>query len=118
LSIRFLADNDLNRVIVDATLRCEPGIDFQTARQAGLDHLDDLSVLRVAAADSRILVSHDKHSMPPALAAFIAEGGISPGVLVVIPQNAPIRVVVETLVLIWADDHPSDWVNLVVKVPF
>jgi hypothetical protein len=41
LSIRFQADNDLKRMIVDATLRSEPGIDFQTAHAAGLDNLDD-----------------------------------------------------------------------------
>jgi hypothetical protein len=33
LSIRFQADNDLKRIIVDATLRREPRIDFQAARR-------------------------------------------------------------------------------------
>jgi hypothetical protein len=41
LSIRFQADNDLKKVIVDATLRREPSIDFQTADAARLDDLDD-----------------------------------------------------------------------------
>jgi len=81
LSIRFLADNDLRKVIVDATLRHEPGIDFQTAQQAGLDHLDDRAVLHFAASQSRILVSHDRPSMPRALATFVEERGVSPGVL-------------------------------------
>jgi hypothetical protein len=36
LSIRFQADNDLKRIIVDATLRREPRIDFQTAQAARL----------------------------------------------------------------------------------
>jgi hypothetical protein len=34
-----------------------------------------------------------------------------------IPQNAPIREVVETLILIWADDRVNDWKNLAVKIP-
>jgi hypothetical protein len=55
LSIRFQADNDLNRMIVDATLRREPRIDFQTAQAARLDHLDDESILRLTASQSRIL---------------------------------------------------------------
>jgi hypothetical protein len=55
--------------------------------------------------------------MPKALASFVASGGTSPGVLLVIPQTAPIRDVVETLTLIWADDRPSDWSNLIVKIP-
>jgi hypothetical protein len=92
LSIRFQADNDLKRIIVDATLRREPRIDFQTGSQ------------------SRILVSHDKRTMPAALASLVASG--------VIPQNAPIRDVVETLFLIWADDRANDWKNLIAKIPF
>jgi hypothetical protein len=56
--------------------------------------------------------------MPGALTSFVASGGTSPGVLLAIPQNAPIREVVEALVLIWADDKPGDWTNLVAKIPF
>jgi hypothetical protein len=56
--------------------------------------------------------------MPPALAWFVASGGQSPGVLLVIPQSAPIRDVVQTLILIWTDDRASDWNNLIAKVPF
>jgi hypothetical protein len=118
LSIRFQADNDLKRIIGDATLRREPRIDFQTAQAARLDDLDDEAVLRLAASQSRILVSHDKRTMPAALASFVASGGKSPGVLLVIPQNAPIREVVEALILIWADDRADDWRNLIAKIPF
>jgi hypothetical protein len=118
LSIRFPADNDLKRIIVDATLRHEPRIDFQTAQAARLDDLDDEDVLRLAASQSRILVSHDKRTMPKALASFVASGGTSPGVLLVIPQKAPVREVVDALILIWADDRANDWKNLIAKIPF
>jgi Domain of unknown function (DUF5615) len=60
LSIRFQADNDLKRIIVTATLRREPSIDFQTAQAAGLDRLDDELVLQRAAEQGRILVSHER----------------------------------------------------------
>jgi hypothetical protein len=118
LSIRFQADNDLKRIIVDATLRSQPRIDFQTAQAARLDDLDDEAVLRHAASQSRILVSHDKRTMPKALASFVASGGTSPGVLLVIPQNASTRDVVDARILIWADDSANDWINLVAKIPF
>ena len=52
MSIRFQADNDLKRMIVDATLRREPSIDFQTAQAAGLDKLDDEKVLSLAGQNS------------------------------------------------------------------
>jgi hypothetical protein len=54
--------------------------------------------------------------MPRALASFIASRGTSPGVLLVIPQSAPIRDVVEALILIWADERAEDWRNLIAKI--
>jgi len=83
-----------------------------------LDGLDDEAVLHLAASQSRILVSHDKRTMPNAFAMFVSSGGTSPGVLLVIPQNAPIREIVGTLILIWADDRANDWKNLISKMPF
>jgi hypothetical protein len=118
VSIRFQADNDLKRIIVDATLRREPSVDFQTAQSAGLDNLDDELVLHRASEQGRILVSHDKRTMPLRLAEFIRRGGESPGVLLVIPQHAPVRETAEILILIWSDNRPEEWVNLVTKIPF
>jgi hypothetical protein len=118
VTIRFQADNDLSGLIAAATLRREPAIDFQTALAAGLDRLDDLPVLHRTAAEGGILVTHDKRSMPRHFAEFLREGRRSPGVLVVIPQDAPLAGVVETLVLIWADGQPEDWVNVITKIPF
>lgn len=112
------ADNDLNVLIVRATLRLEPSIDFRTAHSAGLDGLSDDVVLERAAEDGRILVTHDKRTMPRHLANLIRRGFRSPGVLVVIPQDAALARIVESLVLIWADGRAHDWINVITKVPF
>jgi hypothetical protein len=116
--IRYQADNDLNRLIVRATYRKEPSIDFQTARKAQFDHLDDLTVLQRAASEGRILVTHDKRTIPRHFTSFLEQGNNGPGVLVVIPQDAALRSVVETLVLIWADNTPEDWQNAITIIPF
>lgn len=63
-------------------MRLEPRVDFRTADAAGLQGMDDLTVLELAARDGRILVSHDKSSMPDNFARFI-ERNKSPGVLIV-----------------------------------
>lgn len=118
MSIRFQADNDLNQLIVSATFRREPALDFQSAQIARLDHLDDQTVLRQAAFEGRILVTHDKRTMPRHLAEFLAKGNNSPGVLLVIPQDASLRAVVETLVLLWTDNRPDDWANALTVIPF
>ena len=61
---RFLADENLNAKIIAGLLRREPTIDFQTASAAGLRGLSDPGVLAIAAQKGRILVSHDRETMP------------------------------------------------------
>lgn len=45
MKIRFQADADLNQNIVKATLRLEPGIDFQMASSAGLAGVGEVGVV-------------------------------------------------------------------------
>lgn len=63
MKVRFQADADLNQTIILALLRHEPGIDFQTASNAGLAGLDDATVLALAAHEGRLLVTHDQSTM-------------------------------------------------------
>lgn len=64
MSIRFLADADLDISIVHGVRGREPSIDFKSANDAGLEGVPDDEVLELAAADGRVLVSHDKRTMP------------------------------------------------------
>src|SRR5712692_8613534 len=99
MTVRFQADADLKHAIVNATLRREPMIDFQTAVSSGLANRDDNEVLAIAARDGRVLVSHDHRTMPTHFGEFIRNNK-SPGV-VIASQRLPISVVVEELLLIW-----------------
>ncbi len=107
--IRFQADADLNRHILRAVLRLEPTVDFRTAQEADLEGVADPEVLALAAEVGRILVTHDKKTMPTHFGEFIPER-ISPGVIV-IPQHMPIATAAEGLVLIWAASEAEEWVN-------
>jgi Domain of unknown function (DUF5615) len=81
VSIRFLADADLDYAIVQGVRRREPAIDFKSANDAGLEGSPDVGVLEVAAEEGRVLVSHDKGAMPIHFAARSHHGLKSPGVL-------------------------------------
>jgi len=117
VSVRFRADADLKLSIVAGTRRREPAIDFQTAQEAGLNGLRDPRVLSLAATEDRILVSHDRRTMPKHFAAFVGAGNRSPGVFL-IKQHANLRAVIETLVLIWAASAPEEWENSIAEIPF
>jgi len=54
MKIRFQADVDLNHIIVNATLRREGRIDFNSAQTANLDSLSDLEVLANISGISKI----------------------------------------------------------------
>ncbi len=115
MSICYQADADLNQVIVTGVLRREPAVDFQTAFAAGLAGVKDHEVLEIAAQQGRILISHDRRTMPSEFAEFIISNQ-SAGVIIV-SRKLPIEVVIEELLLIWAASSPEEWVNRIAKLP-
>lgn len=115
MKVRFQADADLNQIILLATIRREPAIDFQTAITAGLPGLADLEVLARAATDGRVLVTHDRKTMPRHFAEFIARE-TSPGLLV-IPQSLSVAAAVDELILIWSATEAEAWVNRISVLP-
>ena len=112
----FQADADLDQRIVAAATRAEPGIDFRTATEAGLTGVPDSEVLALAAADQRVLVSHDQSTMPGHFAEFLATGHTSAGVLIA-PQSLSLEVVVEELLLIWLASEPDEWIDRISFLP-
>jgi hypothetical protein len=115
MKVRFQADADLNEVLVKAVLRREPGIDVQTARAAGLAGLADGDVLALAARSGRLLLTHDRKTMPRHFAEFIVAQS-SAGVLIV-PQKLPISQAVEELILVWVASEAEEWINRIYSLP-
>jgi hypothetical protein len=116
VSIRFLADADLDYAIVQGVRDREPSIDFKSANNAGLEGLPDDEVLEVASSEGRLLVSHDKRTMPVHFAARIRLGLRSPGVLLALPQ-ATVGEVVESLLIIWSSSGEEEWVDQIHYLP-
>ena len=115
MDVRFQADADLNHVIVKATLRREPRIDFRTAHAAGLSGLHDRDVLALAAQAGSLLITHDRKTMPRHFAEFIQQKTSSG--LIVIPQKLPIRIAVDDLLLIWEASEAEEWMNRIQSLP-
>ena len=116
MKIRFLADADLNKAIVNGVLRREPLVDFQAANAAGLRGMRDDQVLALAANSQRILVSHDVGSMPSHFRRFREAGSVSPGVFL-IPQSLDIGTAIEELIFIWLASEPSEWIDRLEWLP-
>jgi predicted nuclease of predicted toxin-antitoxin system len=112
MKIRFQADADFNEEIVMGVVRWKPGVDFQTAGDADLRGVPDSEVLARAAQEQRILVTHDRRTMPEHFADFILQHQ-SPGVFI-IAQSRSVRTAIEELLLIWVSSEREEWVNLII----
>jgi hypothetical protein len=115
VNIRYQADADLNQAIVTGVLRREPTIDFQTANAAGLEGIKDADVLAIAAKQGRILVSHDRKTMPTEFAEFIVNSR-SAGIIIV-SRRSPMELIIEELLIIWAASSAEEWVDRIAKLP-
>jgi len=105
VKVRFQADADLNQHIVTGVLRREPRVDFQTATTAGLRGLSDADVLTLAAREGRILVSHDRRTMPRAFATFVRS------------QETDLLIAIDELLLVWSASDSADWTNQQFPIP-
>jgi len=114
---RFLADHDLNEHLVTGVVRLHPEIEFVRVRDVGLADASDLDVLGYASRMSLCVVSHDVNTMTAAVAATIGSGGSFPG-LFMVRQTTPVRVAIESLVLVWSASDQDEWRNQVVFLPF
>ena len=115
MKVRFQADADFNQNIVRAVRRRQPAVDFQTADEAGLRGLEDPEVLAAVAREGRILVTHDRRSMPQQFADFLATQH-SPGVFIV-TQHLPISLAVEELLTVWEASEAEEWVDAIIGLP-
>ncbi len=115
MKIRFLADADFNHDVIKGVLRREPGIDIRTGISGELRSLSDTQVLALAASEGRILVSHDRKTMPRAFGEFVKSAS-SPGVFI-ISQKIDRLAAIEALVLVWTASEPKEWINRICALP-
>ncbi len=114
--IRFQADADLKQSIVTGVIRRQPKLDFQSANEARLVGIKDPEVLAIAARDGRVLVTHDRKTMPTEFGQFITTQSSS-GVLI-LSQNLPIIEAIDAIILIWEASVAEEWINQIMTFPF
>src|SRR5205823_8770765 len=81
VSLRFLADENFQRVIVRGVLRELPDLDILRAQDIDLGGIDDPGILTWAARQGRILLTHDAKTIPRFAYDRIERGELMTGVL-------------------------------------
>lgn len=94
--ISLLVDQNFNEHILDGLTRRMPDLDAVLVRNVGLAAKVDPVILEWAATHGRVLLTHDRSTIPPFAYARVAAGQTMPGVFLV-SDDMPIGQAIEEL---------------------
>jgi hypothetical protein len=114
--LRPLADENSNGDIVRGLLLQQPNIDLIRVQDVGLMEADDRNVLAWAAANERILLTHDRATIPDLAHERIATDEGMPGIFL-INDRLPVGEAIRGLMLIIACSEQAEWSGQTVFVP-
>ncbi|MCI0665234.1 MAG: DUF5615 family PIN-like protein [Acidobacteria bacterium] len=114
--LRLLIDRDLNRNILRELRRRIPNLNAVAVEDLGLNTAPDPELLVRAAAERRIIVTHDQRTMPVHVKERVAAGNPVAGV-VIVPQDLPVGAVIEWLETIVKCSDESEWENVYKRIP-
>lgn len=97
--LRFLADENFHGDIVDGLLRYRPQPDIVRVQDVGLRTRDDRAILRWAAERNRLLLTHDRKTIPGYAFERVGRQEPMPGVVVVSTELGVGAAIEEILVI-------------------
>jgi Domain of unknown function (DUF5615) len=113
--VRLLADENFHGDVVRGLFARRPETDLIRVQDVGLARTDDPAILAWAAANGRILLTHDKTTVPTFAYERIIIGEKMPGVFVA--DRMTVREIIEELLIIdTASDH-TEWADHVWFLP-
>ena len=115
--IRLLTDQNFNGDITNGLAVRYPDLDLVRVQDIGLSEADDPTILASAADDDRIVLTHDKRTMPPFANRRVADGETMPGVFVV-DDWASVGTVLDDLTVIVEGSEHAEWAGVVEYLPF
>lgn len=112
----FLADENFNGDIVRGLKFRQPALDLVRARDVGLVHVEDPDVLAWAAERNRIILTHDRSTMPSYAYERVPAGEPMPGVFV-LHDKFPVGRAIEELILVIECSDAKEWRDRVIFLP-
>lgn len=114
--IRLLADENFNADILRGLRRRVPAVDAPRVQDVGMRSADDETVLAWAAAEGRMVLTHDVSTLIAFARKRLAARQRHSGV-VAISQQAPVGAVVADLVLLVECSSDDEWANQILFIP-
>lgn len=115
--LRLAADADFNGRVLRALIARLPDVDVLRVQDAGLAAAPDPEVLEWAAAEGRILLTHDRRTMVPYASQRVVSDLPMPGVFVIRNRPEQIGQMVEDLMLPIVCSEQHEWAGRVEFLP-
>jgi predicted nuclease of predicted toxin-antitoxin system len=114
--LRLLTDENCNGDIVRGLFLRQSNLDLLRVQDIGLREVDDLTILDWAASDGRILLTHDRATMPDFAYNRLVAGEPMAGMFVV-NDRMPIRQAIDELLLLATCSNQEEWSGIVLYLP-
>ena len=114
--LRILIDQDFDHDILRGLRLRLSELNAVTAREAGLDRKPDPDILAWAATQRRVVVTHDRNTMPRHAYDRVRNSEPMAGVFVV-SREMPVGSAIAELQILLECSHEGEWDALVVFLP-
>lgn len=114
--LRLLIDQDLDHDILRGLIRRIPQLDAVTAFEIGMSRATDPELLAWAARQKRVMITHDRTTMPVHVTTLLREGEEIAG-LIIVPRRLSLHQVLDDLELIIACSECDEWKNSMQYLP-
>lgn len=114
--LRLLADENFNGDVVRGLLRRQPELNIIRAQEVGLTGTDDPEILAWAAQNNRIVLTHDRATMPDHAYERVAAAEAMPGVFI-FNDRFPVGQTIQEILLMDACTEQAEWNGRVAYLP-
>lgn len=114
--LSLLSDENFNGDIVRGMFLRQPNLDLLRVQDVGLREVDDPAILAWAAMNGRILLTHDRATMPDfAYDRLVAKEQMAG--MFVVNDRMPIRQAIDELILLIDCSEQEEWQGIVLYLP-
>lgn len=114
--LKLLSDENFNGNIIRGLFLQQPNLDLLRVQDVSLRQLDDPAILEWAASNDRILLTHDRATMPDFAYQQLLRGERMAG-LFAVNDRMPIRQAIDELLLLADCSEQAQWQGVVLYLP-